>query len=258
MKILLVLGSDPSAAPIRAALEGRGWSVLKDSRGWDAEAYAAGGSVDAVLIDPSLPEAQRTVARLRAAAPSLAVLALGRAMTLSLMGRLFDAGADDVLLHPVRPEEIDLRARAIARRRCGHRTDEIRFGDLVVVAGQYAAIGGRRIPLTRSEFTILEALALRAGRLVPRELLLDALYHRADQPDAKIIDVFMTKLRGALRLFGAPPDLIGTVWGRGYILPTPYPAGAAMPEHNAALVRHMPRGHTPRRFVASAPAGAAA
>ena len=246
MKILLALGSDPSAAPICAALEGRGWSVMTDSRGWDAEAYVAGGSVDAVLIDPSLPEAQRTVARLRAAAPSLAVLALGRAINLGLMGRLFEAGADDVLLHPVRPEEIDLRARAIARRRRGHRTDEIRFGDLVVVAGQYAAIGGRRVPLTRSEFTILEVLALRAGRLVSRGALLDALYGGLEEPDAKIVDVFMTKLRGRLRLFDAPPDLIGTVWGRGYILPTPYPAGAAMPEHNAALVRHSCRAGTRR------------
>jgi two-component system cell cycle response regulator CtrA len=252
MKILLALGSDNTVGQIQLALEHRGWAVLDDARGWDAEQYVAGGSFDAVVIDPALPEAARTIGRLRKAAPDLAIIALGTAPGISLLARLLDAGADDVLTRPVSPEEISLRARAIARRRNGHSDAAIRFGHLVVVPGQQATFQGRRLPLTSSQFAILEFLALRAGRSVTREAILGALYGGMDEPNAKIIDVFMTKLRGVLRTHGAPINIIGTIWGRGYIMPAPYAVDAEMPSHGADVMRHMPRGHDSRRYAPSA------
>ena len=252
MKILLALGSDANAPQIQLALEQRGWAVLDDAKGWDAEQYVEGGGFDAVVLDPALPEAARTIERLRKAAPDLAIIALGTAPGISLLARLLDAGADDVLSRPVSPEEISLRARAIARRRNGHSDAAIRFGHLVVVPGQQATFQGRRLPLTSSQFAILEFLALRAGRSVTREAILSALYGGIDEPAAKIIDVFMTKLRGVLRTHGAPINIIGTIWGRGYIMPAPYAADAEMPPHGADVMRHSPRGHDPRRYTAAA------
>ncbi len=250
MKILLALGSDPNALPIKAALALHGWSVMLDPDGVDAEQYVEGGFYDAALIDPALPGAGQIVERMRRAAPDLAIMALGVAPSLALKAKLFDAGADDVMSHPVEAREIELRARAIARRRQGHRTPSIRFGDLVVVPGLHAVVAGRRVPLPGSQFAILEFLAMRAGRVVSRDTLLGALYGGRDEPCAKIIDVFMTKLRSNLAAQGVPKTLIGTVWGRGYMVPAPFEPGQPMPWHGEVVMAPLPVGHSAKRYVA--------
>ena len=84
------------------------------------------------------------------------------------------------------------------------------------------------------------------------EHFLGALYGGVDEPNAKIIDVFMTQLRGVLRTYGVPTNIIGTIWGRGYIMPVPYAADAEMPSHGADVMRQSLRGHDPRRYTAAA------
>ncbi len=259
MKILLALGSDPHDAVIAAGLRLRGWTVASDPKGWDAVQLVELGGFDAVLIGTGLPDVARRTERLRAAGRDIAILAIGADPVLALKARLFDAGVDDVLTHPVEPEEIALRAQAIARRRLGHDNSAIRFGDLVVVPGSHATVAGRRVPLPGSQFVVLEALALRAGRTVNRDVLMSRLYGGADEPGIKILDVFMSKLRRSLGAYGVPPDLIGTVWHRGWCLPEPYPAGAPMPSHGAECLRLLPKTD-PRRYVRgrAVPTGAAA
>ena len=237
MKILLALGSDPHAAVITGTLGLRGWTVVSDPSGWDAVQVATDGGLDAALIWTALPDAKRLVERLRAAAPDLALMAIGEAPSFAVKERLFDAGADDVLGHPVEVDEIGLRARAIARRRHGHLARAIRFGEMSVVPGEHASMGGRRLPLTKGDFAILEFLARRAGRAVGRGALMGALYGGADEPDAKVIDVRICKLRRELGAHGVPAGLIGTVWGVGWIMPTPFAPGTPMPSHRAEVKR---------------------
>lgn len=252
MKILLALGSDPHDAVIATGLRSRDWTVVTDPKGFDAVQLVEAGGFDAVLLSTDLPDARRLIERLRLAERDLAVMAIGAAPTLAVKARLFEAGADDVITHPVAPEEIALRARAIARRRHGHRDSAIRFGDLVVVPGQHATVNGLRVPLPHSQFVVLEALALRAGRAVSRGDLMSRLYGGLDEPDPKIIDVFVCKMRTALCARGVSAKMIGTVWGLGWILPEPFAADAPMPSHGAECMRLLPKRPDPRRFTAAA------
>ena len=116
-------------------------------------------------------------------------------------------------------------------------TRAIRFGELSVVPGEHASMGGRRLPLSRAEFALLEFLAMRAGRAVGRGTLMAALYGGADEPEPKAIDVRLCKLRQTLAAHGAPAGLIGTVWGVGWIMPTPFAPGTPMPSHRAEVKR---------------------
>ena len=229
MKILLALGSEPVASSLAFALAGLGWSIVEDPSGEDAIQLVEAGDCDAALIDADLPSGRGIVERLRAAVPDLAILVLGRAPTLAAMERLFGAGADDVLAHPVAPQEILMRARAIARRRHGHGRDAIRFGALTVLPGSHAEVGGVHLRLSPSEFIVMERLALRAGRVVAREVLLSAIHGGPDEPGAKVVDVFMCRVRKVMVAHGLPADLIETVWGRGWRLPTPFAEASPRP-----------------------------
>jgi two-component system cell cycle response regulator CtrA len=76
------------------------------------------------------------------------------------------------------------------------------------------------VHLTGKEYAILELLALRKGVVLTKEVFLNHLYGGIDEPEVKIIDVFICKLRKKLATAGGA-DLIGTVWGRGYVLREP-------------------------------------
>jgi two-component system cell cycle response regulator CtrA len=87
-------------------------------------------------------------------------------------------------------------------------------------------VEGRPVHLTGKEYAILELLTLRKGAVLTKEAFLNHLYGGMDEPEVKIIDVFICKLRKKLAQAGAT-DLIGTVWGRGYVLRDPAASAAA-------------------------------
>ena len=78
-------------------------------------------------------------------------------------------------------------------------------------------IDGRGIHLTGKEYSILELLVLRKGMVLTKEAFLNHLYGGMDEPEVKIIDVFVCKLRKKLARAGAE-GIIGTIWGRGYMI----------------------------------------
>ncbi len=80
-----------------------------------------------------------------------------------------------------------------------------------------ASVNGNHVQLTGKEYAILELLVLRRGNVLTKDAFLNHLYGGIDEPEMKIIDVFICKLRRKLQQFGAG-HLIGTVWGRGYVL----------------------------------------
>ena len=95
----------------------------------------------------------------------------------------------------------------------------IQTGDLVVdLDTKTVAVSGLRLHLTGKEYQMLELLSLRKGMTMSKEMFLDHLYGGMDEPEMKIIDVFMCKLRKKLANASGGMDYIETVWGRGYAM----------------------------------------
>ena len=100
----------------------------------------------------------------------------------------------------------------------------IRIGELVVNLGsRTVTVGGRQVQLTDKEYNILELLSLRKGTIRTKEMFLDHLYGGVDEPELKIIDVFVCKLRKKLAQATGGHHFIETVWGRGYVACDPTP-----------------------------------
>jgi len=128
-------------------------------------------------------------------------------------------GADDYLTKPFHKDELAARIRAIVRRSKGHAQSVIATGDLVVNINQNTVeIGGKAVHLTRKEYQMLELLSLRKGSVITKEMFLNYLYGGMDEPELKIIDVFVCKLRTKLAAASNGRNYVETVWGRGYML----------------------------------------
>src|SRR3954471_8817760 len=108
--------------------------------------------------------------------------------------------------------------QAIVRRSKGFSQPSLRVGQLQLnLVTQEVLAGGQQVHLTGKEYAILELLVLRKGMVLTKEAFLNHLYGGMDEPEVKIIDVFICKLRKKLAQAGAD-NLIGTVWGRGYTI----------------------------------------
>jgi two-component system cell cycle response regulator CtrA len=108
--------------------------------------------------------------------------------------------------------------QAIVRRSKGFSQPSLRVGSLLLNLDSHdVTVDGRPVHLTGKEYAILELLVLRKGMVLTKEAFLNHLYGGMDEPEMKIIDVFICKLRKKLANAGAD-NLIGTVWGRGYMI----------------------------------------
>jgi two-component system cell cycle response regulator CtrA len=136
-------------------------------------------------------------------------------------------GADDYLTKPFHKDELVARIHAIVRRSKGHAQSVINTGDLCVnLDAKMVEINGARVHLTSKEYQMLEFLALRKGTTLTKEMFLSQLYGGMDEPEMKIIDVFICKLRKKLANASGGKDYIETVWGRGYVMREPAEAEA--------------------------------
>lgn len=233
MRVLLVEDDRSAARGIAFILQQHRMVVDIADCGAEALDLARLYDYDAALIDSSLPDMPGLdlVSRLRNSrfeAPLLVLSAVSRA---AAKIQALDAGADDYLAKPFDPGELAARLNALIRRAKGLSRPRIQLGSLCLdMAAREVAVQGQLLHLTGKEYAILELLLLRRGTALSKENFLDHLYGGIDEPDSKIIDVFICKLRKKLQLAGAP-HLIGTVWGRGYMIrhteaATPNAAGA--------------------------------
>ena len=178
-------------------------------------------TVDAVVLDINLPDGDGTrLARLiRKNHMSLPILVVsGNASTDDKIAAL-GAGADGYLTKPFDRFELLANLDAIIRRTHGHSSATVSVGNLEVDLNRHMAlIEGHQLQLTGKEFRIVEILALRKGSVLSKTAFLSHLYGGMDEPEPKIIDVFICKLRRKLEIAGARGMSIDIVWGQGYIL----------------------------------------
>ena len=139
----------------------------------------------------------------------------------STVVRVLSAGADDVLPKKIDGEELVARLRAITRRARGHARSVLAIGPVTLNQDtREVHAHGQPVRLTNKEFALFELLVLRKGAMLSKDAILNHLYDGMDEPEMKIVDVFVCKLRKKLADAGAA-DVIGTVWGRGYIARDP-------------------------------------
>jgi len=221
--VLLVEDDIRLANLTREYLEGHGLVVSHVADGRRGLEEASRGRFDAVLLDLMLPgkdglEVCREL-RARSDVPILVLTARGEEAD-RVMG--LELGADDYLAKPFSPRELLARIRAVVRRargRAGPARAAVRVGGLHLDPGaRRATLDGREIPLTGYEFTLLEALARRAGRVLSREQLMELARGSAEESFDRSIDVHVSRLRQKLGDDPKRPRLIRTVRGAGYLL----------------------------------------
>jgi two-component system, cell cycle response regulator CtrA len=223
MRVLLVEDEPTTAKGITLMLKSASMIVDIADTGEEALEIAKHYDYDIVILDIMLPdmEGYDVVRRLRAARVETPVLILSGLSKTQAKVKGFGMGADDFITKPFDQHELIARIQAIVRRAKGFSQPMLAVGPLSLNLGsREVSVGGRAVALTGKEYAILELLTLRKGVVLTKEAFLNHLYGGMDEPEVKIIDVFICKLRKKLSAAGAP-ELIGTVWGRGYVLREP-------------------------------------
>lgn len=231
MRVLLVEDDLTTSRAVTLMLKAQGMMVDAVDTGEEALEMARLYEYDIVVLDLMLPdmEGYEVVRRLRAARSATPVLILSGLSRPGAKVQGFGVGADDFIVKPFDSQELIARIQAIVRRAKGFAQPSISVGSLTLDLGaREAAVAGKPVHLTGKEYAILELLTLRKGMVMTKEAFLNHLYNGMDEPEMKIVDVFICKLRKKLVQAGCE-DLIGTVWGRGYVLRDPAQGTARSP-----------------------------
>jgi two-component system, cell cycle response regulator CtrA len=221
VRVLLVEDDIGTAQSIELMLKTEGINIYRTDLGEEGIDLGKIYDYDIILLDLNLPDISgyEVLRSLRSARVATPILILSGLASIEDKLRGLGLGADDYLPKPFHKDELVARIHAIVRRSKGHAQSLIAVGDLVInLYAKNAALHGEQIYLTNKEYQILELLALRKGSTLTKEMFLNQLYGGMDEPEAKIIDVFICKLRKKLANASGGVDYIETVWGRGYTL----------------------------------------
>jgi two-component system cell cycle response regulator CtrA len=224
MRVLLVEDDAATAASIEMMLRKENFICDKTELGEDGLEIGKLYDYDIIILDLMLPDIDgyEVLRRLRAARVKTPILILSGLAELDHKIRGLGYGADDFLTKPFDRRELIARLQAIVRRSKGHSESVIRTGKLVVNLDTRAVeVDGKPLHLTGKEYGILELLSLRKGSTLTKDMFLNHLYGGMDEPELKIIDVFVCKLRKKLTQATGGEHYIETVWGRGYVLRDP-------------------------------------
>jgi len=230
MRILLIEDDPSTADSIELILRKANLNTYVTDSGEEGIELAKLYDYDLILLDLSLPDMDGydVLRKLRLARISTPTLILTGLDGTDNKIKGFGAGADDYLTKPFHRDELIARIHAIIRRSKGHSQSVIRTGKIAVnLDAKTVEANGHPVHLTGKEYQMLELLSLRKGSTLTKEMFLNHLYGGLDEPEVKIIDVFICKLRKKLALATDGANYIETVWGRGYVLREPLPEEAA-------------------------------
>ena len=220
MRILLIEDDLVAARGVSLMLKSSGAVVDHADTGEEGLELARHYDYDIVVLDLMLPDIEgfEVVRRMRVSRNDTPVLILSGLSRPQVKVRGLGLGADDFITKPFDKAELLARLQAIVRRSKGFSQPSLHVGPLLLNLDSHeVTVDGQSVHLTGKEYAILELLGLRKGMVLTKEAFLNHLYGGMDEPEMKIIDVFICKLRKKLAMAGAP-NLIGTVWGRGYMI----------------------------------------
>jgi len=229
MRILLVEDDPTTSRSIELMLTHANLNVYCTDMGEDGIDLAKLYDYDLILLDLNLPDmsGHEVLRQLRLARIETPILILTGSDDTENKIKGFGFGADDYLTKPFHREELVARIHAIIRRSKGHSQSTIKTGRVNVnLDAKTVDVEGASVHLTGKEYQMLELLSLRKGTTLTKEMFLNHLYGGMDEPELKIIDVFICKLRKKLAEATGGSNYIETVWGRGYVLRDPGPAAA--------------------------------
>ena len=224
MRILLVEDDPTTSKSIELMLTHANLNVYATDLGEEGIDLAKLYDYDLILLDLNLPDmnGHEVLRQLRIARVETPILILSGADDTESKIKGFGFGADDYLTKPFHREELVARIHAIIRRSKGHSQSVIHTGQVAVnLDAKTVEVEGKTVHLTGKEYQMLELLSLRKGTTLTKEMFLNHLYGGMDEPELKIIDVFICKLRKKLSNATGGDNYIETVWGRGYVLRDP-------------------------------------
>ena len=224
MRVLVIEDDSATAQSIELMLKSESFNVYITNLGEEGLDLGKLYDYDIILLDLNLPDMSgfEVLRSLRLAKVKTPILILSGLTGIEDKLKGLGFGADDYVTKPFHKDELVARIHAVVRRSKGHAQSVIETGDLVVYLDtKTVEINGARLRLTGKEYQILELLSLRKGTSATKEMFLNHLYGGMDEPEMKIIDVFICKLRKKLAIASGGKDYIETIWGRGYSLRQP-------------------------------------
>src|ERR1700704_1078045 len=224
MRVLLIEDDSAVAQSIELMLKSESFNVYTTDLGEEGVDLGKLYDYDIILLDLNLPDMSGydVLKQLRVSKIKTPILILSGLAGIEDKVKGLGVGADDYMTKPFHKDELVARIHAIVRRSQGHAQSVINTGDLCVNLDTKAVeVSGARVNLTSKEYHLLEFLSLRKGTTLTKEMFLSQLYGGMDEPEIKIIDVFICKLRRKLANASGGKDYIEMVWGRGYVLREP-------------------------------------
>jgi len=224
MRVLLVEDDPATSKSIELILTHANLNVYATELGEEGIDLAKLYDYDLILLDLNLPDmnGHEVLRQIRLARIDTPILILTGSDDTESKLKGFGFGADDYLTKPFHRDELVARIHAIIRRSKGHSQSVIHTGKIAVNPdAKTVEVAGEAVHLTGKEYQMLELLSLRKGTTLTKEMFLNHLYGGMDEPELKIIDVFICKLRKKLSQATGGENYIETVWGRGYVLRDP-------------------------------------
>jgi two-component system, cell cycle response regulator CtrA len=221
MRVLLIEDDSATAQSIELMLKSETFNIYTTDLGEEGIDLGKIYDYDIILLDLNLPDMSGfdVLRKLRVSKVKTPILILSGLAGIEDKIKGLGFGADDYMTKPFHKDELVARINAIVRRSKGHAQSVIETDGLCIdVDRKTVEIDGAQVHLTAKEYQILELLALRKGRTLTKEMFLSHLYGGIEEPEMKIIDVFICKLRKKLATASGGKDYIETVWGRGYVM----------------------------------------
>src|ERR1700691_5968100 len=232
MRVLLIEDNSHMARSVELMLRSEGLYVYTTDLGEEGLDLGKLYDYDIVVLDLQLPDMSGfdVLKALRVAKMRTPVLILSGNAIVEAKVKALGFGADDYMTKPFHKDELGARIQAVVRRSKGHSQSVIITGKLTVnLDAKTVEVDGQRVHLTREEYQMLELLSLRKGTTLTKEMFLNHLYGGMDEPELKIIDVFICNRRKKLATAAEGRNFIEPVWARGYVLREPHEVEERIP-----------------------------